>query len=714
MSEYSIKDLVDIGRLRELFENFSKATGFTTGFVAYPSQELLIATGWRDICTKFHRACPASAECCHESNVYLTACLKDLNELSIKPCGNGLVDGATPVIIQGMHLASLATGQVLLAPPDIAFFEGLAAKYGYDTDEYLAALANVSVVTEQQLKNALIFLSTLAVQIAEEGLHKLQIQKTADELHKAKAEVDRKVEKRTNELQKANEQLQVELAERQRAEEALLHQADLLDRVSDAIVSTDDAFRIQTWNKAAEKIYGWKAEEVLGKNADELFCTEFVNPSKREAAERLLAEGFVKTETVHQDRHGLKLFVRGNVTLLKNAQGKMTGSVGVLRDVTERKKAEEALRESEQRYRAIGESIDYGVWVCAADGHNIYVSPSFLNLVGITQEQCSDFGWGDILHPDDAEHTIAAWKECVRTGGTWDIEHRFRGVDGQWHPILARGVPIRDEQGQITEWAGINLDISRLKKAKETLQEAQEKLKAHAENLEKTVAERTAKLWEQTAERDKLQEELLKISEREKQLIAQEMHDGLCQHFAGTAMMTSLLHRSLAARKAPEADQAKEICELLNTGVLEARNLSHGLHPVKDKGEGLMESLTGLAKKVTNLFHIQCKFCCDEAVLVNSQATATHLFRIAQEATNNAIKHGQASKVLITLKNSDEGVILSIRDNGIGIPRELPATKGMGMQIMNHRAEVIGAWLTICRAGKRGTVVTCTLPTRLT
>jgi len=125
MNEYSIKDLVDIGRLRELFENFSKATGFTTGFVAYPSQELLIATGWRDICTKFHRACPASAECCQESNVYLTACLKDIKELSIKPCGNGLVDGATPVIIQGMHLASLVTGQVLLAPPDIAFSRGL-------------------------------------------------------------------------------------------------------------------------------------------------------------------------------------------------------------------------------------------------------------------------------------------------------------------------------------------------------------------------------------------------------------------------------------------------------------------------------------------------------------------------------------------------------------------------------------------------------------
>jgi PAS domain S-box-containing protein len=144
----------------------------------------------------------------------------------------------------------------------------------------------------------------------------------------------------------------------------------------------------------------------------------------------------------------------------------------VIRDVTERKRAEERLRNSERLYRAIGESIDYGVWVCAPDGRNIYASDSFLRLVGQTQEQCSNFGWGAVLHPDDAERTLAAWKQCVRTEGTWDIEHRFKGVDGHWHPILARGVPVRNEAGEIVCWAGINLDISRMKQAEEALREA--------------------------------------------------------------------------------------------------------------------------------------------------------------------------------------------------------------------------------------------------
>lgn len=130
------------------------------------------------------------------------------------------------------------------------------------------------------------------------------------------------------------------------------------------------------------------------------------------------------------------------------------------------------LRQSEKLYRAIGESIDYGVWVSDERGHYIYASDSFLRLTGMTQEQVCGFGWCDVLHPDEAEATAAAWLECVRKGGFWYRELRCRGADGQFHPILAQGVPMRDEQGRITGWAGINLDIARLKKTEEALREA--------------------------------------------------------------------------------------------------------------------------------------------------------------------------------------------------------------------------------------------------
>ncbi len=141
-------------------------------------------------------------------------------------------------------------------------------------------------------------------------------------------------------------------------------------------------------------------------------------------------------------------------------------------EVAERQEAEKALRESEQLYRAIGESMQYGVWVCDSQGRNVYASDSFLQLAGITQEQCSNFGWEKVLHPDDASATISAWQECARSKSFWYREHRILGVDGLYHWVLAQGVPIRNDQGELTGWAGFNLDISRLKLTEDALREA--------------------------------------------------------------------------------------------------------------------------------------------------------------------------------------------------------------------------------------------------
>jgi PAS domain S-box-containing protein len=138
----------------------------------------------------------------------------------------------------------------------------------------------------------------------------------------------------------------------------------------------------------------------------------------------------------------------------------------------------------EARYRAIGESIDFGVWICDATGRNTYASESFLRLVGITQQQCSDFGWGDVLHPDEAAATMAAWQACVDKRGTWDRVHRFKSTQGPWYSVLARGVPLRDAAGDVLGWAGINLDITRL------VQTEQELLRLGAES------ERQRRLYE--------------------------------------------------------------------------------------------------------------------------------------------------------------------------------------------------------------------------
>jgi PAS domain S-box-containing protein len=272
--------------------------------------------------------------------------------------------------------------------------------------------------------------------------------------------------------------------------------ASLIGSISDEVWFADTEKRFTLANPSALREFGINANEQIEVEklalALEVYSPDGTPRAVEEAPPLRALRGEVvmnQVETIRTPATGELRHRQVSSTPVRNSAGAIIGSVSVVRDITALKQAEAALRESERLYRAIGESIDFGIWVCAPDGRNIYASDSFLKLVGLTQEQCSNFGWGDVLHPEDAERTIAAWKECVRTEGTWDIEHRFRDADGGWHPILARGVPVRDENGRIKCWAGINLDISKQKQAEESVRKANDE-------LELRIQERTAELTE--------------------------------------------------------------------------------------------------------------------------------------------------------------------------------------------------------------------------
>ncbi len=237
--------------------------------------------------------------------------------------------------------------------------------------------------------------------------------------------------------------------------------ATTLESITDGFMRYDRDWRIVYVNAEAEKINNLTRSEMLGKSLWSLFPalvgTKFESEYRRAVADQVTIE----FENYYEP-FGRWYSLKGYPT----ADGGLTTYI---RDITEQKQFEQQLVQSEARYRAIGESIDYGVWECDATGRNTYASESFLQLVGITQQQCSDFGWGDVLHPEDAEATIAAWNECVRTQGRWDRVHRFKGVDGQWHHVLARGVPLRNAAGQNLGWSGLNLDIGRLIQAEQEI-----------------------------------------------------------------------------------------------------------------------------------------------------------------------------------------------------------------------------------------------------
>ena len=278
----------------------------------------------------------------------------------------------------------------------------------------------------------------------------------------------------------------LDLTDRKRAEEALRESEERFR--AQVAASSDVVYRMNPDWSEMRQLSGrdFIADTETPSGA---WLQKYIHPEDQPRVLAAIAEA-IRTKSVFELEHrvlrvdGTLGWTFSRAIPLKNASGEIVEWLGAASDITERKQAEEALRQSEKMYRAIGESIDYGVWVCAPDGRNTYASESFLKLVGLTQEQCSSFGWGDVLHPDDAERTIAAWKECVRQECRWDREHRFRGVDGKWHPVLARGVPVRDERGQIAGWVGINLDIGALKQTEESLRESESRERARAEELE--------------------------------------------------------------------------------------------------------------------------------------------------------------------------------------------------------------------------------------
>lgn len=211
-------------------------------------------------------------------------------------------------------------------------------------------------------------------------------------------------------------------------------------------------------------------------------------------------------------------------------------------------------------------------------------------------------------------------------------------------------------------------------------------------------------------ERKQLEKAILDISAREQRRIGQDLHDGLGQHLTGIAFMAKVHEARLAERKSQETEDAVKIVKLVNEAIHKTRELARGLLPVVAEAHGLMSALELWAAEVEDLFGVSCRFRCEDPVLIHDDNVATHLYHIAQEAVNNAIKHGEAGKIVIQLTAGPEWGELEIEDDGKGIADGGAGSHGMGLHIMKYRSGMIGGALEIRRGATHGTIVTCTFP----
>ena len=237
-----------------------------------------------------------------------------------------------------------------------------------------------------------------------------------------------------------------------------------------------------------------------------------------------------------------------------------------------------------------------------------------------------------------------------------------------------------------------------------------DRLRSLHRELENRVRDRTAALIREMTERERLEKEILEISEREQQRIGHDLHDSLCQHLTATAMAGQVLGEKLAARSLPETADAKKIVRLVEDGIALTRNLAHGISPVEMETEGLVTALHELTANISQLSKINCTFECDPPPLIHNPNMATQLYRIAQEAVNNAVRHGKPKQVVISLASRKGHMELTIEDDGVGLPDDWQKNRGLGTRIMAHRAAMIGGTFSIEPNPTGGTFVKCSIP----
>jgi PAS domain S-box-containing protein len=506
-----------------------------------------------------------------------------------------------------------------------------------------------------------------------------------------------------------------DVTERRRMEEALRESEEKYRRLVE--VCPDAIFinrgnKLVFINKAGLRLFGAKrAEQMLGRSPFE-FTHRAYHAVVRKRIRQQLRTGRAIPAIEERIYRLDGTLVDVEVTATPFRYGGEWAIQAVLRDITERKAAERALREGETRLRLAMENGRLGTWDWNLVTNRITWNAREFEMFGLPFRN-GTVDPADVARqydPKDVPEIRRRLGAAMKLGSDFDHAGRVRQPDGTVRWIHSRGRPIRGADGKPVRLIGMSIDVTAERVAEEALRKDRNELERRVEERTADLLRLNEALEQEIARRRRVELQVLEAAEREQQRIGRDLHDGLCQVLAGLTFGTHVLHGQLERRKAPEAGDAAVIRDHLRAAIAQARGLAAALHPVQPEPNGLMAGLKTFSTTVKDLFKVDCRFDCRQSVLVGDPTVATHLYRIAQEAVHNAVRHGGAKEIRIALRRDARALSLCVADNGRGFSSPTKRARGIGLDAMRYRAEAIGGECRIESSPRRGATVTCRVP----
>lgn len=366
---------------------------------------------------------------------------------------------------------------------------------------------------------------------------------------------------------------------------------------------------------------------------------------------------------------GSTIWLESRHQVFSDSKWNRTGLRGVLLNVSSQVEAESDLRLADERFRAFMNHTPMIAFIKDSAGKYLYANRTFRKLITRSPTE-----W---MNKTDAELFAPNVAERFRENDLQTLEERR---------VSQAVETCVEDDGTTKDWVVFKFPLTN--------------------RLDETCV---GGIGVDITDRRRLEREILEISDRERRGMGQDLHDGLCQHLLGLAMMSVALADRMERAGLEEAKGAREISRFLYDAVELARGLMRGLHLVNLEGGGLSFALEEFCNTTSGLFGRHCEFQALRPFFVNDKDLASHLFRIAQEATNNAMKHGNAENILIQAREREGGLVITVEDDGVGLPETI-STVGFGFRTMRYRADLIGASFSLTNRKDGGVRMECSLP----